>query len=92
MIRINPGNVDAYYERGKACHKKRDYDRAITDYNKVIQFNPNSAPLYSMRGIAYMEKGNYDMAIADWEAALRIDPNDRISRDNIEMARNKRGI
>ncbi len=34
-IRLDPGLADAYYGRGVAWGKKREYDRAITDF-KVI--------------------------------------------------------
>jgi len=90
-IRLNPNGADLYYSRGYAYDDKGDYDKAIADYTQAIRLDPSYAEAYSCRGISYFNKGDLDRAIADFEAALKIDPNDTDTRDNLEIARKKRG-
>jgi predicted Zn-dependent protease len=59
---------------GIAYHDKRDFDRAIGDFDEAIRLDPNDAKAYANRGIAYGCKGDYDRAIADFEEAIRLSP------------------
>ncbi|GHV69718.1 hypothetical protein AGMMS49928_13270 [Spirochaetia bacterium] len=90
-IRLNPQFANAYYNRGLTYFFKNDYDRAIADNTEVIRIDPQYANAYHNRGAAYFNKSDYDRAIADYEAALRIDPNHALAKNNLEMARQKRG-
>jgi tetratricopeptide (TPR) repeat protein len=38
----NPNDAEAYFNRGYAYFKKKDYDRAIADYKKVSELDRNS--------------------------------------------------
>ena len=38
--------ADAYYNRGFAYYKKGDFEKAISDYDKVIETSPDSADAY----------------------------------------------
>jgi tetratricopeptide (TPR) repeat protein len=40
---LDPNNVRAYNERGRAYFNKDDYDRAIADYTQALKINPNHA-------------------------------------------------
>ncbi|HYA26900.1 MAG TPA: tetratricopeptide repeat protein [Thermodesulfovibrionales bacterium] len=51
---------------------KKEYDRAISDYNKTLEKNPRDAEAYTNRGIAYGQKKEYDRAISDFNKALEI--------------------
>jgi TonB family protein len=64
----------AYYNRGAARWRKRDFDTAIADENEAIEINPKLANAYMRRGAAYGGKGDYDRAIADENEAIEIDP------------------
>ena len=64
----------AYDERGKAYLKKGDYDRAIADFNTLIQIDANRADTYHHRGAAYGQKGDLNRAIADFDKAIELDP------------------
>jgi tetratricopeptide (TPR) repeat protein len=66
----------AYRERGRSYAAKREYARAIADYNNAIKANPNDAVVYHSRGLAYAAQGNHDRAIEDFSEAVRLDPND----------------
>ena len=63
----------AYYNRGIAWSEKKQYDKAIADYNKALAVDPNNADFYLNRGNAHEKNGEYDKAIADYNKALAVD-------------------
>ena len=71
-IRPDPDLARAYRDRGITWHVKREYDRAIADYNEAIRFDPKDALAYTNRGDAYANKQDYDRAIADYNEAIRL--------------------
>jgi tetratricopeptide (TPR) repeat protein len=42
---------------------RRDFDKALADYEQAIRINPGYAPTYYNRGLAYFERRDYDRAI-----------------------------
>jgi tetratricopeptide (TPR) repeat protein len=76
----------AYINRGNAYFGKRDYDRAIADYSKVIELNARHTEAYNNRGAAYEKKDDHQRAIADYRKAFSIDPHSRgaaLAKDNL---------
>ena len=71
---LAPDNPSAYHGRGLAWHQKREYDKAIADYDEAIKLDPKNALAYSNRGDAWRMKGEYDKAIADYGEAIKLDP------------------
>jgi tetratricopeptide (TPR) repeat protein len=61
--------------RGGAYYGKKDYDRAIANYDQAIRLDSKSAIAFCNRGVAYAAKKNYDRAIADCNEALRLGPD-----------------
>jgi len=59
--------------RANAYQNKRDYDRAIQDYNEAIRIDPDSALTRNNRGSAYQHKGDYERALQDYDQAIRLD-------------------
>src|SRR5208337_651232 len=66
--------VRAYYNRGNAWTYKKEYDKAIADFNEAIRIDPKYACAYHNRGNAWGNKKDYEKAIADYSEAMRIDP------------------
>jgi tetratricopeptide (TPR) repeat protein len=64
----------AFNNRGNGFHAKKQYDRAIEDYDEAIRLDPNFALAYNNRGDTRMHQNDLDRAIADFSAAIRINP------------------
>ena len=75
-----------YNNRGWDFYQKKDYDKAISDFNDAIKLNPNSALAYFNRGITYGDKKEYDKAISDFNDAIRLDPNSALGYFNRGIA------
>lgn len=59
-----------YSRRGNAYSVKKDYDRAIADYNESILRDISNTDTFYNRGLVYRRKGNYDHAITDLNHAI----------------------
>ena len=74
-IRLNPGYVEAYNNRGNTKLKLGKYEAAVTDYDEAIRLDPALAEAYSNRGATKRALGQYEAAIADCNEAIRLDPD-----------------
>ena len=59
---------------------KKDYEKAIAEYDKAIEADPKSALAYAVRGRAKMLKGDNDAATADLDKAQSLEPNDSVKQ------------
>ena len=69
----------AYLNRGNAWYAKKEYDKAIADYDEAIRLDPKHAMAYNSRGNAWHAKKEYDKAIADYDEAIRLDPKHAVA-------------
>ena len=96
IIRKNPGVTEklglAYFLRGNAYQAKRDYERALADYDESLRLVPGIAPVVARRGLAYARKGDYDRAIADLEQYLRQGGNEPEATEILVMVYNNHGL
>ena len=92
-IRLDPGYVDAYNNRGATLVVLRRFDSAIADLSESIRLNAGAANAraFANRGLAYSQIGKYDLAIDDYNTSLRLDPNDAISLKGRGMANEDAG-
>ena len=87
VIKLNPKNYQAYYNKGLAKYyladnkkeNKEEYNKlmneAIEDYNKAIELNPNLSEAYNNRGIVKSKLGNYKESIEDFNKAIELNPD-----------------
>ena len=59
VIKSNPKDVAAYFNRGLAKATIENYQDAIADYDQAIELNPQLAMLYNNRGSAKVDIGSY---------------------------------
>lgn len=69
VIKLNPGFVYAYFNRGNLRCAQRDFRAAIQDYSEAIQRDPEFAEAYFNRGLARLSQGDVNRGIADLSKA-----------------------
>ena len=71
-------------KRGLAYYNKKDYERAVQDYDHAIRLGLSDADLFYRRGLVYFENNDYNRAIRDFDEALTL------TADNVAILQ-KRG-
>ncbi len=79
-------NTELYVLRGKTWNNKKEYDNAITDYNKALEINPTDSVLFVLRGNTLYNKEDYNSAIDDYKKAIEINPNYELAFYNMGAA------
>lgn len=74
IIKLNPADSSAYFDRGIAKEYLKDYKGAIADYTKAIAVDSTNPDNYYLRGLAKDKLKNYTGAIADFSKALALEP------------------
>ena len=64
--------------------RRKEFDRAIVEYNKALELNPKLALAYTDRAVAHENSGSVGAAIADYTRALEVDPNNHPSKSALE--------
>jgi len=67
--------ADDFYNQGLAWYQKGEYDRAISDFTKVLEMAPEGMDnyvVYYNRGLAYYKLRDYDLAIKDFDTGLQL--------------------
>ena len=67
----------AYRLRAIAYGKKGDFERAIKDFDKLVDLYPKNANSYFRRAFAHEQSGNTKLAAADYRKVLSIRPSDQ---------------
>jgi tetratricopeptide (TPR) repeat protein len=80
-----------YINRGLACYKRGDNQRAIDNYNQAIRLNPNFALAYSNRGAARSNLGDNQGVIEDCNQAIHLNPYLALAYINRGLARRRLG-
>ena len=72
VIKINPKNPVAFYNRGIVRHDTGNEQGAIADWSAAIEIDPRYADAYLNRGITKETLGDLKGACADWEKAATL--------------------
>lgn len=67
-------DVSAYYNRGYARFKLKEYKKAINDFSRVIENSGSSESLF-YRGNCYYSLKDYQNAYTDYTKALELEPD-----------------
>jgi tetratricopeptide (TPR) repeat protein len=62
-------------------------EKAIVQYQKVIELDPADFEAHNNLGVAYARQGKLDQAILEWEKVLKIDPGNKNAQDNVKKAK-----
>lgn len=71
---LNP-EAHTFYSRGEIYRNRKDYPKAIADYDKACQLMPNHPDYVSARGSAYYCLDRLEPAFADFNKALSLNPD-----------------
>ncbi|OGW75920.1 MAG: hypothetical protein A2Z72_08770 [Omnitrophica bacterium RBG_13_46_9] len=74
-LKYTPKNTRLYLNLGNTYFEKRQYDKAIEQYEKVISIDENYAVAYGNIGVAYVSKGNLSEAEKFLKKAVALDHN-----------------
>jgi tetratricopeptide (TPR) repeat protein len=74
-VNLNPGQIEAYLNRGFAYSELNSHASAIANYDKAIELAPNNADAYYYRADEYLQAGNAPKALADYNKAIQLNPN-----------------
>lgn len=70
IIKSNPSNFAAFYNRGQAKFNLGDYLGAIDDYNKAIEIHPQYFDAFAGRGNVKGFMADYLGAVSDFTSAI----------------------
>ncbi|MDZ4778804.1 MAG: tetratricopeptide repeat protein [Planctomycetia bacterium] len=91
-IKANPGNAQAFRNRGMAYLNLAASEpqiehfaltEALASFNAAIRQLPNDAQLYYRRGVAYDRLGASDSARSSYQTAVRLDPKLTAAADKL---------
>ena len=87
-IKPNFENVYAYGNRGSIYAELKQYEKALADFNKVIETHPKNAKYYFLRGEIHSKLKQHEKAIADVKKAIEISPkhvSDYLNRSHVYL-------
>lgn len=79
---MEPGNTAVYFQRAIAWIKLNQKDRAIEDFNKVLELDPYNALTYYNRAILKAEAGDLKGALSDFDRVVSLNPDNILAAFN----------
>ena len=70
-LKMNQHDANARKNRGIVWLKIGKYNRAITDFSRVLKIDPQDARIYGYRGIAMWKMANLKEACYNWNLACQ---------------------
>jgi serine/threonine protein kinase/Flp pilus assembly protein TadD len=89
-LAIDPAHSGALAERSRRHAKRKDFESALRDAERLVAVRPRSAQGHRMAGRIRVEQHDTERALERFGEALRIDPDDPITLN--ERARLYRGL
>lgn len=87
VLKAEPDDVDAIWEKGAVYYKQKKYKEAIPFYSQAIELSQDEKTdlddLYFFRGKCYIELKDSAKAITDFKASLAL--NSSLRDPNVEM-------
>ena len=75
-LSLYPESSITYNERANAYVDSKQYEKALSDYNKSIELDPKIALAYHCRGEMFLSLGKARQALIDFDSACQLEPND----------------
>ena len=68
-------DVEVLACRAKIYYKQKAFEKAITEYNNLVNLLPTDTELIADRGLSYHMLGSYDQALADFDRVIELEPD-----------------
>ncbi len=81
-IVANPGNAQAYHDRGSMRKVQEQWQAAADDYNNAIRLDPRLAIAYNNLGAVYRKMDRIADALGEYNQALRLEPENVLALNN----------
>ena len=91
VLKLQPFNALAYYNRGNIRYLRREFELALQDYTAALKYRPGFAAASMNRGIAFSNLERLDEALADLDRASELDPSNSDVFFNRAIVHVKRG-
>jgi YVTN family beta-propeller protein len=78
-IKLNPTNIDSWYNKGLALSKLGDYNKAIKCYDKAIEINPNYLLAWNSKGDVLNYLMKFQEAIRSYDRVLEKDSDNIVA-------------
>ena len=96
VIKSFPGRVHfAHFNLANDYMRKKEYDKAIAEYETAIAILPAYSKAINNLGNVYLNRGDYDKALEKYEKAIAIDPDVGEAHNNLGLvyyAKGKYGL
>jgi len=81
-LELQPGLTDAHLLLGVGYFDRKDYRRAIEEYDKYLAVIPDNSRAWSNRAVACLRSGNLAAARVDIDRAIELKPRDLALLEN----------
>lgn len=78
-----PKTIEPYDYRGNEYFRRREYERGIIEYKRLINIDPNYALAYNQLGYAYAFLGDFDKSIANLKKYVFLAPDQPNPHDSL---------
>ncbi|MGQ0827972.1 MAG: tetratricopeptide repeat protein [Bacteroidota bacterium] len=85
-LKQEPNNIDIIRTRGILYNLAEKYDKAITDFERIINEMPSDVSAYYLKSDCHFNKGEFDLAKRDYMRALKLQFDTKITDSAIEKA------
>ena len=82
-LELDQNYLPAYSALAALYIQSKQEDRAIAQYQKIINLRPDNATPYTLIGMLENQRKNYDVAADNYRKALEKDPNAVIAANNL---------
>ena len=86
LLRRDPGNPEALYQRGNANRTLGQLEDAIGDYTAALRSDPELVEAYLRRGVSHANLGRFEEAILDFDQVILLDGPDATMLRNRGLA------
>jgi serine/threonine protein kinase/Tfp pilus assembly protein PilF len=83
MAEKYPREKEIFYILGTNYWRRGDNDKAIKEYNKVLELDPNHGLTHNQLGYIYIDRGDYSKAVEHFKKYVSINPGEPNPLDSL---------